>query len=197
MSPRSSGGPDEPRGIVVVVPTSIGGPPGVLVLVVSGRGGSIVGEPAFDPVVDPVEGDVAGGPPGVLDVVVSGRGGSIVGEPVVGPVGEPAVGPVVDRVGGDVIGSPVGGSDVEPAGSGTVPIVVGVLSCCSRSCSSTSPGVIGAGRATLTSRATRSTAALTPNTIKAVVTTQVTEIRSTGPMKQVCDRLLPLGVKPW
>ena len=147
---------------------STGGPPGVLRLVTSGRGGSIVGGPAGDPVVGSGEGDVAGGPAGALG---SGEG--------------------------DLVGSLVDVSDGEPVDSGRVPVVVDLLSCCSRSCSSTSPGVIGAGRATLTSRATRSTAALTPSTISAVVTTQVSEIRSAGPMLQVCDRLLPLGVKSW
>ena len=169
MSPRSSGRPAEPRGTVVVVPTSTGGPPGAPGRVTSGRGGSIVERG----VGDPVEGDV-----------VDRDGGDVV---------DRDGGDVVDRDGGDVIGSLVGGSDGEPAGSGRVLVVVGVLSCCSRSCSSTSPGVIGAGRATLTSRATRSTAALTPSTIRTVVTTQVTEIRSAGPMMQVCDRLLPRG----
>jgi hypothetical protein len=134
-------------------------------------------------------GDVAVGPPGVPGPVTSGRGVSIGGV----RVGDPVVG----LVEGDVVGSLVDGSDREPPGSGRVLVVVDVPSCRFRSCSPTSPGVIGAGRATLTSLATRSTAALTPSTIKAVVTTQVTEIRSAGPMMQVCDRPLRPGVKPW
>jgi hypothetical protein len=152
-SSRSSGPPGEPRGTVVVVPTSIGGPPGALGLVTSGCGGSLFG-------------------------------GSI-GDPVVGPV----VGPVEGDVGVDVVGSLV---DRESA-----PVVVGAVPCCSRSCSSTSLGVIGVGRAMLTSRATRSTAALTPSTIRAVVTTQVPAILRTGPMTRVCDRLIGPRVKPW
>lgn len=129
----------------------------------------------------------SGRPAGVDGLAASVRGGSSDGERV-----------SVDLAVG--VATSVGGTEVEPVGGETSPAgrtaVVEVAPWCSRSCSSTSPGVIGAGRDTLTSRATLSIAASTPNTTKAVVTIQVPVIRSTDPMTRVCDRSLRAGVKP-
>ena len=135
-----------------------------------------------------------GSPSWVVVRVASGPRGELVGG--AGCVaGGGAGGGEGGRVGG---GATVGGGVVAGAAGSTTRVVVDVAPRWRvRSCESTSAGVMGAGRATLTSLATRSIAASTPATISAVVTAQVPAIRITGPMAPVCDRATRPGVKPW
>ena len=49
----------------------------------------------------------------------------------------------------------------------------------------------------VTSRATRSIAASTPTTIRAVAATHMPTMRTIAPMPRVCDRAPCSEVKPW
>lgn len=146
-------------------------------------------------------------PPSVADLPgSSGRGGSGRCTPLVG--GGPVVPVVLGRCAGDVDGTAAGLAEVlvgELDATGIVGVTGTMLGSASgvvlvdRSSrrATTSFAVIGAGRATLTSRATCPMAASTPRTTTAVATTHVPIERTNGPMSRVCDRSGPAGVKPW
>lgn len=82
--------------------------------------------------------------------------------------------------------------------AGSTAVVADGLRSRSRSCRPTSSGVSGAGRAMVTSSATRWIAALTPSTISVVAATHVPRTRTQGPStRRVCGGSPCGGVKRW
>ena len=125
-------------------------------------------------------------------------------EPRVAPVVGPEPGDDPDEVDGPVTSGPVvpgrcvvGPSAVVGPDEGAV-VVATVVPEPSRSWRPISLDVSGAGRVTVTSRATRWTATLTPNTISAVAATQATKARRPEVLTgRACDRRHCGRVKGW
>lgn len=140
---------------------------------------------------------VAGGPPGGRELLTSGFCGSpgrfVDPTRIVDPTGAVDAAGMVDATGNDdaVV-------TVRTVGSGPTLVGLDELRCRSRSSRPTSLGVSGAGRAVVTSSATRSIAALTPSTINVVAATHVPSARSQRlSTTRVCDGSSCAEVKQW